>query len=40
MNSNINEVIRAILNFFFFRKRFQMHKKHQSSIINEVIRAF
>ena len=32
-SSNVNEVIRAVLNFFFFfTKRFrthQMHKKHQ-----------
>ena len=32
VRSNINEVIRAVLNFFFFfflTKRFCMHKKHQ-----------
>ena len=30
MSSNINEVIRAVLNsFFFFTKRFCTHQKHQ-----------
>ena len=30
--SNINEVIRAVLNFFFFfTKRFHTHKKHQKA---------
>ena len=30
MSSNVNEVIRAILNFFiFFTKRFYTHKKHK-----------
>ena len=30
MNSNINEVIRAVLNpFFVFTKRFCTHQKHQ-----------
>ena len=30
MSSNINEVIRAVLNFlFFFTKRFCSHQKHQ-----------
>ena len=29
---NINEVIRAVLNFlFFFAKRFHTHKKHQKA---------
>ena len=29
--SNVNEVIRAVLNslFFFFTKKFYMHKKHK-----------
>ena len=32
-NSNINEVIRTVLNFvyFFFTKRFCTHKKHQKA---------
>ena len=30
--SNINEVIRAVLNFFFFfTKKFHTHKKHQKA---------
>ena len=29
--SNINEVIRAVLNFFFFTKRFRKHKKHKKA---------
>ena len=29
MSSNINEVIRAVLNFFFFSKRFHMHKNQK-----------
>ena len=29
-SSNINEIIRAVINFlFFFTKRFRIHKKHQ-----------
>ena len=29
ISSNINEVIRAVLNFFFFTKTFYTHKKAQ-----------
>ena len=29
LSSNVNEVIRAILNSFFFSKRFCTHKKHK-----------
>ena len=31
-SSNVNEVIRAILNFFFFTQRFYTHKKHKTHI--------
>ena len=31
-SSNVNEVIRAVLNFFFFTKRFHTHKKHKTDI--------
>ena len=30
-SSNINEVIRAVLNFYFFTKRFRTHQKHQKA---------
>ena len=28
---NINEVIRAVVNFYFFTKRFRTHQKHQKA---------
>ena len=31
-SSNVNEVIRAVLNSFFFTKRFHTHKKHKTDI--------
>ena len=31
-SSNINEVIRAVLNFFFFMIRFHKHKKAQNRL--------
>ena len=37
--SNINEVIRAVLNLYFFYTKFSNAQKHQSSNINEVSRA-
>ena len=37
LGSNVNEAIRAILNFFFFKKRFYMHKKHKMHISKDTI---
>ena len=31
LSSNINEVIRSVLNLFFFMIRFYMHKKHKKN---------
>ena len=31
-SSNVNEVIRAVLNFLFFTKKFHTHKKHKKHI--------
>ena len=31
VSSNINEVIRAVLTFFFFTKRFHTHQKAQKA---------
>ena len=31
-SSNVNEAIRAILNLFFFTRKFYTHKKHKTHI--------
>ena len=36
ISSNVNKVFRAILNFFFFTKRFHTCKKHKTHIYEQI----